>query len=173
MVHAPAAAGSSNLAELGRRTIAAHAPTLTLLQVATLADQVKTGMGIQQFARLGLTAFGGLAIGLAALGLFGLVSYAVKQSTREIAIRMALGASVVGRFLMRGVRLASIGAVAGMAIAALSTRFMSSTLLGVGALDGVTFAGAAAVVIAIASLSAGFAASRAAAVQPTVALRRN
>ena len=174
MVHARAAAGSSNLAELGRRTIAAHAPTLTLLQVATLADQVKTGMGIQQFARLGLTAFGGLAIGLAALGLFGLVSYAVKQSTREIAIRMALGASVVGRFLMRGVRLASIGAVAGMAIAALSTRFMSSTLLyGVGALDGVTFAGAAAVVIAIASLSAGFAASRAAAVQPTVALRRN
>jgi macrolide transport system ATP-binding/permease protein len=176
MVHARAVAGSSSLVELGRRTISAHDPTLTLLQVATLTDQVKTGMGIQQLAGLGLTAFGGLAIGLAALGLFGLVSYTVKQSTREIGIRIALGASrtsVVGRFLMHGVRLASIGAVAGMAIAALSTRFMSALLYGVGALDAVTFAGAAAVVIAIASLSAGFAASRAASVQPTVALRQN
>jgi hypothetical protein len=184
MVHARAldsvpartADGTSNLVQLGRRAISSHDPALTLLQVATLADQVKTGMGIQQFASLGLTAFGGLAIGLAALGLFGLVSYSVKQSTREIGIRIALGASrasVVGRFLIHGVRLASIGAVAGIVLAAVSTRFMSILLYGVGALDAVTFAGAAALVIAIASLSAAFAASRAAAVQPTVALRQN
>jgi predicted permease len=176
MVHARAEDGSSNLAELGRRAISAHDPALSLLQVATLADQIKTGMGIQQLASLGLTAFGGLAIGLAALGLFGLVSYTVKQSTREIGIRIALGASrasVVGRFLMHGVRLASIGAVAGVALAAVSTRFMSMLLYGVGALDPATFAAAAALVIAIASLSAAFAASRAATVQPTIALRRN
>ena len=176
MVHARAVAGTANLVELGRQAIAAHDPALSLLQVATLADQVKTGMGVQQFASLGLTAFGGLAIGLAALGLFGLVSYTVKQSTREIGIRIALGASrasVVGRFLIHGVRLATVGAAAGILIAALSTRFMSALLYGVGALDAVTFAGAAAVVIGIASLAAGFAASRAATVQPIVALRQN
>ena len=176
MVHARAVAGSGNLVDLGRRAVSAHDPSLTLLQVATLADQVKTGMGIQQLASLGLTAFGGLAIGLAALGLFGLVSYTVKQSTREIGIRIALGAShtsVVGRFLKRGVQLASIGAVVGIGIAAVSTRFMSALLYGVGALDVATFAGAAAVVIGIAAVSAGVAASRAATVEPTVALRQN
>jgi ABC-type antimicrobial peptide transport system permease subunit len=121
-------------------------------------------------------AFGGLAIGLAALGLFGLVSYTVKQSTREIGIRMALGASrtsVVGRFLAHGVQLASIGAVAGIGTAALSTRFISALVYGVGTLDAITFAGAAAIVIGSAAVSAGFAAARAAAVQPTIALRQN
>jgi predicted permease len=176
MLHVRGSWPSGTLGDRVRRAIVAHDPALTLIYVRTLSDQVRTGIGVYEMAGVGLAVFGAMAIGLAALGLFGLVSYTVKQSTREIGIRIALGASrasVVGRFLLRGVRLASIGAVAGTALAAVSTRFMTMLLYGVGALDAVTFAGAAALVIAIAALSAGFAASRAAAVRPTVALRQN
>jgi putative ABC transport system permease protein len=125
-------------------------------------------------AGIGLTVFGAMAVALSALGLFGLVAYSVKQSTREIGIRMALGASrasVVGRFLGSGFRLASVGAAAGIAIAAGTSRLMSSLLYEVGALDAVAFVGVSAIVLGIAVAASCAAAWRAARVHPLSALR--
>jgi predicted lysophospholipase L1 biosynthesis ABC-type transport system permease subunit len=175
-LHVRASWPSSTLIDRVRSAIVAHDPALTLIHVRTLSDQVRTGIGVYHMAGIGLTVFGAMAIGLAALGLFGLVSYAVKQSTREIGIRMTLGASrgsVVVRFLGSGLRLASMGAIIGAAIAAATTRLMSSLLYEVGSLDAVAFAGAAAIVMGIAIAASLSAAWRAAAVRPVAALRHH
>jgi macrolide transport system ATP-binding/permease protein len=174
MLQVRSSASSSTLVDRVRRAIADHAPTLTLIQVRTLSDQVRTGIGVYEMAGIGLTVFGAMAIALSALGLFGLVSYSVKQNTREIGIRMALGASrasVVGRFLGSAFRLASAGAAAGIAIAAGTSRLMSSLLYEVGALDAIAFLGAAAIVLGIAVAASSAAAWRAARVHPLSALR--
>jgi predicted permease len=168
MLHVRGSWPSSALIDHVRRAIVRQDPTLTLIHLRTLSDQVQTGIGVYHMAGIGLTVFGAMAIGLAALGLFGLVSYAVKQSTREIGIRMALGASrssVVNRFLASGLRLASI--------AAATTRLMTFLLYEVGALDAVAFLGAAAIVLAIAIAASSAAAWRAAAVRPIAALRHH
>jgi predicted lysophospholipase L1 biosynthesis ABC-type transport system permease subunit len=176
MLHVRGSWPSSALIDHVRRAIVRQDPTLTLIHLRTLSDQVQTGIGVYHMAGIGLTVFGAMAIGLAALGLFGLVSYAVKQSTREIGIRMALGASrssVVNRFLASGLRLASMGVIAGAAIAAATTRLMTFLLYEVGALDAVAFLGAAAIVLAIAIAASSAAAWRAAAVRPIAALRHH
>jgi ABC-type antimicrobial peptide transport system permease subunit len=98
----------------------------------------------------GLFLFGVAGMALAAMGIYGLVSYAVKQSTSEIAIRMALGAprsSVVRGFLGRGLRLGAIGAALGVVAALGVGRLLGSVLFGVSATDGIAFARALAIVL--------------------------
>jgi predicted permease len=120
------------------------------------------------------TMFGALALVLATMGLYSVMTYAVSQRTREIGIRMALGAQVrdVLRLIVsQGMRMVLIGIVLGMAGAFALTRVLASFLLGVGATDLVTFFGVALLLVAVALLACYIPARRAARVDPLVVLR--
>ena len=120
-----------------------------------------------------LSGFSALALLLAAVGIYGLLAYSVSQRQREIGIRMALGAqsSVVLRSVAAaGLRLAAIGVAVGLIAAAVLTRVLQATLYGVSATDPLTFAGAAAVLLAAAALASWLPARRASRLDPAAAL---
>jgi ABC-type antimicrobial peptide transport system permease subunit len=111
---------------------------------------------------------------LAATGTYGLVSYAVQQSTHEVGIRMALGASgraVVYGFLGRGLRLGALGAALGIAAALASSRLLGGVLFGVSAIDPTSFARALAIVLGSVAVATVLPALRAARTDPLSALR--
>jgi putative ABC transport system permease protein len=121
-----------------------------------------------------LVGFAGLALFLAAIGLYGVLSYAVVRRRRELALRLALGASptsVMNMVIGRGLALIAIGCVAGLAIAWAGTRAMQALLYGVSPSDPSTTVGVLALVAAIAVIAIVFPAVRAARVDPLVALR--
>jgi putative ABC transport system permease protein len=123
---------------------------------------------------MGLFLFGAVGMALAAMGTYGLVSYVVKQSTHEIGIRMALGASaksIVQAFLGRGLRLGAIGAALGIVAAIGLSRLLGSVLFGVSATDAVSFARALAIVLGGVVLATIVPAWRAARTNPLSALR--
>jgi putative ABC transport system permease protein len=126
------------------------------------------------FIMLLLSIFAGIALLLAGIGIYGLMSYSVEQRTQEIGVRMALGAGrpdMVRLILGQGLRLAGIGVALGLAIAYGLTRVLASLLFGVKAADPLTFAGVAMILALIALASTLFPARRAAAVEPVEALR--
>jgi putative ABC transport system permease protein len=121
-----------------------------------------------------LGLFGGLALALAAVGVYGVISYSVAQRSHEIGIRIALGAQrggVLGMILGRGAKIAGAGALIGVAASLGVTRFMASLLFSVGANDPFIFAAAAAVMALVAMLACYIPARRALRVDPIVALR--
>jgi putative ABC transport system permease protein len=127
-----------------------------------------------RFSMLLVTGFGVLAVIMAAIGMYGLVSYSVTQRTREIGIRMALGAERRDVFAMvigQGAKLALMGIAIGLPAAYFATRLLASQLYGVGAGDPSTFAAVAVLLLSIALLACYIPARRATQVQPTEALR--
>jgi ABC-type antimicrobial peptide transport system permease subunit len=121
-----------------------------------------------------LGAFAALALLLAALGIYGVLSYVVSQRTREIGLRMAIGASrwdIVSAILGYSVRLTAMGLLAGIGAAIGATRLLSTLLFGVSPLDPSTFIGVSALLAAVAFLASYVPTRRAAAVDPMVALR--
>jgi putative ABC transport system permease protein len=121
-----------------------------------------------------LAGAGTIAMVLAAIGLYGVIAYSVARRTREIGIRMALGARRAGvlRLIMRqGLAVAGAGLVAGCALAVLVARALSGVLYGVRAMDPIAWGGAAAVLLSTAAIANLFPASRAARLNPNVALR--
>jgi ABC-type antimicrobial peptide transport system permease subunit len=121
-----------------------------------------------------LFVFGVAGMGLAAMGTYGLVSYTVRQSTHEIGIRMALGASgvsVVRAFVTRGLRLGALGAAIGTVAALALTRLLASVLYGISATDVGSFARALAIVLAGVILATVIPAWRASRLNPVTALR--
>lgn len=121
------------------------------------------------------TTFGVLALVLATMGLYSVMMYVVSQRTREIGIRMALGANVrdvLRMIVSQGMRMVMIGLVLGLAGAFALTRVFASLLLGVGTTDPLTFVGVAVLLVLIALLACWIPARRATKVDPLVALRQ-
>ena len=117
ILHARGGGGTATLMEQLRRHFQTLDPALPILYANSLSEQTSATLSIFRMTARMLLMFGVAAMGLAAMGIYGLVSYTVKQSTHEIGIRMALGAhrgDVVRRFLVRGLRLGAIGAATGM-----------------------------------------------------------
>jgi putative ABC transport system permease protein len=136
-------------------------------------DQVMVELTARMSAGL-VTALGGLGLLLATIGLYGVMSYAVAQRTREIGIRMALGAQardVLGVVIGQGMWLTLAGIAIGLAAAWASTRFLTSLLYGVSERDPLTFVGVPLVLAAVAWLACYLPAQRATKVDPLIALR--
>lgn len=140
----------------------------------TMDGRIAESLGPQEFATNLLAVFAGLAILLAAIGLYGLISYSVAERTNEIGIRMALGArpvDVLKMVLAQGAKLALIGAAAGIVAGLLLMRAMQSLLYGVSAADPASFIGAAILLLLVALLACYIPARRATRVDPMIALR--
>jgi putative ABC transport system permease protein len=141
----------------------------------TLSERVENSLGGERSQATLYGAGGILALVLAAVGLYGVMSYTVAQRTREIGIRMALGAgrgNVMGLVLKQGVTLVSVGIVLGLGVAFATTRVLLATLLfGVSAMDPLTFAATSAALIVVALLASYVPARRATKVDPIIALR--
>ena len=147
---------------------------LPVFATRTLQDLYDQSMARTSFTLVLLAIAGAMALVLGIVGIYGVIAYAVTQRTREIGIRMALGAEPRGlqqMFVRHGLLLAGIGAALGLAAAAGLTRLMSSLLFGVKALDPLTYAGVAALLITAAALASYLPARRATAVDPIDALR--
>lgn len=149
-------------------------PGLALFDVRTLREQVDQSLALQRLNVWLLTAFGVVALLLAAIGIYGVASYSVSQRTREIGIRMALGAGrreVLELVLRQGLALVAIGVVVGLGGALLVMRLLSSLLFNVTSTDPMTFATTALVLTAVAIGATYVPARRATRVDPLVALR--
>ena len=140
-----------------------------------LMDQViGESVSRQNFTMLLLSIFAAIALLLATIGIYGLMSYSVEQRTQELGIRLALGAGrpdVLRLILRQGLKLSSAGVVLGLAIAYGLTRVLASLLFGVKASDPFTFAAVAVILTMIAIAATFFPARQAAAVEPADALR--
>jgi predicted permease len=140
----------------------------------TMDDIIASSVSDRQFSMILLGTFAALALVLSSIGIYGVISYLVGQRTREIGIRMALGAQpkdVMKLVLGEGVKLALVGAAIGLAAAFGVTRLMATLLYGVSATDPLTFAAVATVLLGVALLACYIPARRAMGVDPNVALR--
>src|SRR5215475_6990965 len=168
------AADPSSLAAAMRREIAAIDADLPVYDVRTMNRVIAESVAQRRFtmALLGIFAFA--ALGLAALGLYGVLSYAVTQRTREIGIRMALGGRRLDALKLvvgQGMKMTMIGALAGLIASLALTRLMKGLLYGVSARDPITFAAVALLLTMVALLACWIPARRATKVDPMVALR--
>ena len=157
-----------------RREILAMDRDLPLRQVRTLDEVIDGGLSRQRFSASLIGAFSLLALVLAAIGIYGLISYAVAQRTPEFGIRAALGAragEIVRLVLTQSGVLVLAGVLIGGAAAFALTRVLSSQLYGISATDGLSFVVAAGVLIAVALLAAAMPSWRASRVEPVRALR--
>jgi putative ABC transport system permease protein len=157
-----------------KRELAAVDPTLPLSQVRGLEEIVGRSVAPQRFNMLLTGVLAGLGLLLAGVGIYGVVSYAVAERTREIGVRMALGAAkrdVLRLVIGQGMKPTLIGVAVGVAAALALTRLMKSLLFGVGANDPLTFAGVAAMLAGVALAACWMPARRAAKVDPMIALR--
>jgi putative ABC transport system permease protein len=163
-----------SLVALLRKTIQSIDPTLPVFDVRTMEEWVSSKVAHPRFSTWLLGGFSAIALVLALVGIYGVVSYAVTQRTREIGIRLALGArsQEVARMVLRqGMRAVLIGVLCGTAAAVALTRFLAAQLYTVTPTDPLTFAGVVFVFIAVASAACLVPAFRAARVDPVEALR--
>jgi putative ABC transport system permease protein len=169
-------AGGSALpsAEMVQREVAALDPGLPLYRVEPMTDAVRSQNAPARFGSLVLGVFGGLALLLAAIGLYGVISFVVGLSSREIAIRVALGANrlrVLRVVMGSGMTLVLAGLVLGVLGARLGGRLLESQLYGVRVTDAATLAEVTAAVLVVALLAIWIPARRAATVEPHLALK--
>jgi putative ABC transport system permease protein len=169
-----ATAGNPTAVMAAARTIARRVAPEIPPRVRTIETIVSTSLADRRFTLVLVGAFGSAALLLATLGIYGVVSYLVAERRREIAIRLALGAtaSAVLRMIVgQGARLAAMGIVLGALISLVGTRALSGLLYGVSAVDPVAFAGVAAVLAGVALVACWVPARRASNVAPAEVLR--
>ncbi len=164
---------SARIADL-RAALASVDPNLPLLSVSTISEEVSRMMGNDQLSASLTGIFALLALVLAAIGLYGVMSYNVAQRTNEIGVRLALGAqreNVLWIILREALLLLSAGVVFGLPLSLAAARFVRQQLFGLKADDPLTYAGALIVVSSVVILSTWLPARRAAAINPVDALR--
>ncbi|MGA8554036.1 MAG: FtsX-like permease family protein, partial [Candidatus Acidiferrales bacterium] len=147
---------------------------LPVYNVRRFDDILAESISRPRFQLALLALFGSLALALAAIGLYGVMSYTVAQRTKEIGIRMALGAQrrhVLSQILWQGTQIAGLGAAVGLVASLVVTRFMKSMLFAVSPLDIATYAGVTAVLVVVTLAACYVPARRATRVDPMVALR--
>jgi predicted permease len=147
---------------------------LPILHVVTMEQRVQESLARRRFAMWLLSLFAGLAVALAIIGIYGVVSYVVNQGTREIGIRLALGATpraILQLVIGRGMALAIPGVVIGLFGSLIFTRTMRGLLFGVSPMDPLTFVAIPLLLVAVALLASYIPAQRATRVDPTVSLR--
>ena len=150
------------------------APDATTTEVKTIHEAVEDSFGSQKLISYLLEAFAATALMIASVGLYGLLSFTVAQRTREIGVRIALGApqaNILSLVLRRALLLVAIGLAAGSLLAWFAVRVTSGYIYGVDAHDTLTFAAVVAVLGSASFLASWLPARRAAAVDPTIALR--
>jgi len=166
----PPAALTARLREVLRQVD----PTVPVSDVQPLDQFASNAVAGSRFTTVLLGAFAAVALLLAAIGLYGLLAYLVSRRTREIGVRMALGASrggVLRMILLRALVLTAAGTGVGVVGALAATRLMQGLLFGVSATDGITFALVPVLLLVVALTAAYLPASRATRIDPTVALR--
>jgi putative ABC transport system permease protein len=164
----------ASLAGSVRQVLRSIDSALPAFGVAPLAATVTESVAQRRFSMLLLTLFAGIAVFLAAVGLYGVVAYTVTQRTQEIGVRMAIGAQradVLRMVVGDGLKLATIGVVLGIGAALALARVIKSMLFGVTQFDAASYAVTAAALLAVAALACYVPARRAMRVDPLVALR--
>jgi ABC-type antimicrobial peptide transport system permease subunit len=147
---------------------------LPVANVRSLDALMRASMARTSFTLIMLAVAGAMALLLGVAGIYGVIAYSVSQRTREIGIRMALGAQrseVTGMFVRYGVRLVGVGLACGLVAAILLTRLMTSLLFGISALDPVTYVLVCLSLVTAAALASYLPALRATTVNPVTALR--
>ena len=163
-----------SLASAVRAQVSALNKDQAVFNVGTMEQIVDQSVATRRFSMMLLTVFAIVALALASLGIYGLMSYAVAQRTREIGVRMALGAQVndvVKLVIGQGMKLALAGVALGLVASVGLTRTMKNLLFGVSATDPATFAAIALLLTLVAWLACFVPARRAAKVDPMIALR--
>jgi putative ABC transport system permease protein len=167
------AADPAGLLTAIRAEVTALDPDVPVADLTTLESWVTRAMAQSRFLLALNGTFALLALILASIGLYGVISYSARQRTREIGVRLALGANnrdVMRLILGQGLLLAGVGIVIGLGASVALTRLVSSYLVGVSATDPLTFAGVPLVLLAVAALAAFLPARRASRTEPSRAL---
>jgi predicted permease len=157
-----------------RRELRTLDPSQPVFDVHTMQDRLYGSVAQPRFRTVLISGFAGLALVLAALGLYGVVAYSVSQRTVELGIRVALGAepgSILKLVVFRAVGLAAIGLGIGVAVTLAGSRIISRFLFGVSAADPITLAGTSLIILLVALTASLVPAFRAAKVDPAIALR--
>ena len=157
-----------------RRELGALDAGLPMFNIATMADATSISLLPAKIAGNLLAALGFLALALAALGIYGVLSYLVRSRTREIGVRVAIGATsraVAGMVVRQAMTWTIAGAAIGLALAFVITRFLGTFLYGISATDPLAFGGAALVLVCVAGIASFVPARRASRLDPLVALR--
>jgi putative ABC transport system permease protein len=167
-------ANQANLTAALRDAVHAIDPQQPFSGFRTMTEVRTTAVEEPRSQMLLLSAFATIALGLAAAGIYGLIAYTVVQRTRELGIRLALGATpgrILSRIMLHGVLLAAIGVLAGIAAAVVATRWLQPFVFGISPIDPLTFAITALFLILIAALASAIPAIRAARINPMMMVR--
>ncbi len=157
-----------------REQVLAIDPDQPISRVRTMDEVISGVLAQRRLAMSLLTAFAGVALLLAVIGIYGVMSYSAAQRTQEMGIRMALGAgrlSILRLVVSQGMKLALAGVVLGLIAAFALTRYLSTSLFGVSALDPLTFTGVAPILLVVALVACYVPARRVSRVNPLIALR--
>ncbi len=165
----------SQLMKAVQREVEQFANDQPVYGLQTLEDMMADRTARRRFLAMVLGMFAAIALGLAAIGIYGVISYSVTQRVQEIGVRMALGANAREVFRLvvgQGARLTMIGIAAGVAAAAAATRLLAKMLYGVAPTDPLTFTAVAALLAAVALTACAIPALRAVRIDPTISLRQ-
>jgi putative ABC transport system permease protein len=157
-----------------RAEVAALDPKIPIFGVKTFEEHIGISLFLQRMAATLLTIFGLLALSLTAIGLYGVTAYSVSQRTRELGIRISVGAErrdIFKLILGQGLAISALGLLAGLVAALAVTRLTAKLLYGVSATDPVTFIVIALLLLCVTLLACYFPARRATKVDPMIALR--